>query len=103
MDPGADARAPGGAVTAALCGHWEHEGPCRWPHNNSIDLSGDPAQFRTVFVSPTVELDELRARIESALTSGKGWTVGSAALGSLRDDERAVGERLRGAPRQDSR
>ena len=30
---GADPRAPGGAITVALCGHWEHEPPCRWPHH----------------------------------------------------------------------
>ena len=26
---GVDPAAVGAAVTAALCGHWEHEGPCR--------------------------------------------------------------------------
>src|SRR5688572_4713476 len=31
LDEG-DVRAIGAAVTVALCGHWEHEGPCRWPH-----------------------------------------------------------------------
>jgi hypothetical protein len=20
-------------VTVALCGHWEHDGECRWPHH----------------------------------------------------------------------
>jgi hypothetical protein len=28
MEPHADVRAPGAAVTVALCGHWEHEPPC---------------------------------------------------------------------------
>ena len=36
LEPGADKRAPGGAVTVALCGHWDHEGPCRWPHRSNI-------------------------------------------------------------------
>ncbi|MEX5721628.1 hypothetical protein [Geodermatophilus maliterrae] len=28
MEPGADDRAPGGVITVALCGSWEHEPPC---------------------------------------------------------------------------
>lgn len=40
LDDEADERAPGGAVTVALCGHWDHEGPCQWPHNNAIDDVG---------------------------------------------------------------
>ena len=35
--------AVGAAVTTALCGHWEHDGPCRWPHNNAIDAARAPA------------------------------------------------------------
>jgi hypothetical protein len=38
---GADPRAPGGAITVALCGHWEHEPPCRWPHHTDITPDGD--------------------------------------------------------------
>ena len=32
---GADDRAPGAAVTVSLCGHWDHEGDCRWRHHTS--------------------------------------------------------------------
>ena len=28
MEPDADVRAPGAAVTVVLCGHWDHEPPC---------------------------------------------------------------------------
>ena len=38
---GADPRALGGAITVALCGHWEHEPPCRWPHHTDITAAGD--------------------------------------------------------------
>jgi len=44
---GTDPAAVGAMVTVALCGHWEHDGPCRWPHHNQID----GAQFRTVFIA----------------------------------------------------
>jgi len=38
-----DPRAPGGAVTVALCGSWEHDGACRWPHNSRLDTTATPA------------------------------------------------------------
>ena len=28
LDAGGDDRAPGGAITVELCGHWDHEPPC---------------------------------------------------------------------------
>ena len=31
----ADERAPGGAVTVSLCGHWDHEGPVLAPLFNT--------------------------------------------------------------------
>jgi len=34
LDSGTDPAAVGAAVTVELCGHWEHEGPCRWPPAN---------------------------------------------------------------------
>jgi hypothetical protein len=38
MEPGADVRAPGAAVRAALCGHWNHESPCLLaPHQASAE------------------------------------------------------------------
>lgn len=32
LDSDADQQAPGAAVTVGLCGHWEHQGACHWPH-----------------------------------------------------------------------
>jgi hypothetical protein len=43
LDEGQD-RAPGAAVTVKLCGHWEHAGPCRWPHHR--DAIPDPREGR---------------------------------------------------------
>ena len=43
IDPEADIRAPGAAITVALCGHWEHEPPCPLaPHHTHADYPGPP-------------------------------------------------------------
>ena len=94
LEPGADPRAPGGAVTVALCGHWEHDGPCRWPHNSAIDSTALPARFRTVFVCRDESAAEVRNRIESALRSAKGWTVISSGPRELTESEQALASRL---------
>ncbi len=95
LEADTDPRAPGGAVTVALCGSWDHEPPCRWPHNNDQLLEGTTARFRTVFVAPPEDANEIRARIESALRSDPRWRTRYVAPGNLNPDERALGERLR--------
>jgi hypothetical protein len=99
LDPGTDPRAPGGAVTIALCGSVNHPPPCRWPNNNELDggqLAGDasPARFRTVYVAPPEDLEEVRARIESALRDHAGWRALSVTADAPTKDERVLGERL---------
>jgi hypothetical protein len=90
----------GAAVTTALCGHWGHEGPCRWPHNNRIGPSGtaDVAQFRTVFVARAAEEAEVRALVNAALSGDPRWSVVESGARQLDDDERALGERLAQTP-----
>ena len=68
---GADPRAPGGAITVALCGHWEHEPPCRWPHHTDITPEGDRHVVRTVFTAAPEEEPAVRQRIVEALESGR--------------------------------
>ena len=68
---GADPRAPGGAITVALCGHWDHEPPCRWPHHTDITPDGDRHVVRTVFTSSPDEERAVRQKIVDALESGK--------------------------------
>jgi hypothetical protein len=60
-------------VTVALCGSWDHEGTCRWPHHTSVDRSVSPAAVRVVYAVADDELDEVRALIEDALGRGDGW------------------------------
>ena len=55
LEPGGDAGAPGAAVTVALCGHWEHDGPCRWPHHTAVrDPAGPELDLRVVFAADPI-------------------------------------------------
>lgn len=91
LDEATDPAAVGAAVTVALCGHWDHEPPCRWPHNNELGASGD---FRTLFVAPLGEEVEVEERIAGALAAGPGWHVLRAGVRAVLPGERALAERL---------
>ncbi len=72
MDRAGDARAPGAAITVALCGHWEHEPPCPLaPHRTDAVRAGDEVRLRILFaVEPEREL-EVRQLVDGALTEGE--------------------------------
>jgi hypothetical protein len=95
---GTDPRAPGGAVTVALCGSWEHEGACRWPHNSRLDSTVTPARLRTVVVVDDAERDDVIARVEAALRADEHWSVVSFAVGSVHADEHALAARMATPP-----
>lgn len=101
LTPGIDPGAVGAAVTIELCGHFEHEGACRWPHNSAIDARSDPARFRTLFVAEDADAAEVRERIETTLRGASAWQVVSVAERPVADDERALAERLESGPRAD--
>jgi len=90
-----DPAAVGAVVTVALCGHWEHDGPCRWPHHNQID----GVEFRTVFIATPEDEPEVRRRIRSALRNQPGWRVVSENARAVTADEEEIGARLLRAPR----
>jgi hypothetical protein len=104
MEPGADRRAPGAAVTTALCGHWEHEPPCPLaPHHTHAERSGEHVLLRILFAAEPEQAPDIRSRIESALASGRfrgpdgvvtRWTLVGSGPGSVRDDEVAHARRL---------
>jgi hypothetical protein len=75
LEPGADPAAPGGAVTLALCGSWDHAGPCRWPHETSAQWAGDGdgrrGRLRTVFTADAEDEAHVRALIAQALAGGE--------------------------------
>lgn len=99
LKEGCDPAAVGAAVTVELCGHWEHEGACRWPHNSAISADRDPARFRTLFVAEAAEENSVRARIERALHGGDGWRVIHSRGRPVAASERALADRLIAGPR----
>ncbi len=72
MESGADVRAPGAAITVALCGHWQHQPPCPLaPHHTRSTRAGGDVHLRTLFaVEPALESD-VRQRIGTALAGGE--------------------------------
>jgi hypothetical protein len=98
LEPGTDPAAVGAAVTTALCGHWQHDGPCRWPHNNATEPSDDGAGFRTLFVAPATEENAVREKIEHSLRAGHGWTVLETRARPVTPSEEPLARRL-AAPR----
>ena len=63
--------APGGAVTVALCGHWEHDGPCLWPHHTSVVARDDTSvTVRVEFSCAEDDEHHVRRLIRRALQSG---------------------------------
>lgn len=94
LERGTDPAAVGAAVTSALCGHWEHEGPCRWPHNNASEASDEVGSFRTLFVASAAEEDEVRERIERGLREASGWVVLETRTRPVLPGEQPLARRL---------
>lgn len=71
-----DERAPGAAITVALCGHWDHEPPCPLaPHHTGTSSIGSPHEHsihvRTLFAVEPAQASEVRGLIEAALRQGE--------------------------------
>ncbi|WP_270889466.1 hypothetical protein [Pedococcus sp. 5OH_020] len=66
-----DPRALGGAVTSELCGHWEHPGPCRWPHHTATAVHGRDAVVTVRFTAPEAEVGQVRQRVQAAVSRGQ--------------------------------
>ena len=67
-----DPRAPGAAITVALCGHWEHDPPCPLaPHHTAATLEHGELRVRALFVVEAGREDEVRAKIRAALAVGR--------------------------------
>ena len=94
LQPGVDTRAPGGAVTVELCGHWEHDGPCRWPHNSRIDVDASPVRLRTIVVVSDDDRSDVVRRVEAALRRDDRWTLARFSVRPVADEERELALRL---------
>ncbi|MET9735752.1 hypothetical protein ABZZ79_35545 [Streptomyces sp. NPDC006458] len=99
-----DVRAPGAAVTVALCGHWEHEPPCPLaPHHTTAERDGDEVRLRILFAADPAAEAEVRRRIEEALSRARldgpdgvttRWEFRGARPGLVRDEEAEHARRL---------
>ncbi|MDG2333828.1 MAG: hypothetical protein P8Q97_06330 [Myxococcota bacterium] len=59
-------------MTMELCGHWDHSGPCRWPHYSTIHPQSEKLQLLMVeFDAPDAELEIVKSRIRAALDQGE--------------------------------
>jgi hypothetical protein len=87
-----DIRAPGGAITTELCGHWEHAPPCPLaPHHTAAQRRGPQVHLRILFATEPDHEAEVRTRIGRALAA---WDVRSSGAGAVRPDEQAHAGRL---------
>jgi hypothetical protein len=69
MEPDADVRAPGAAVTVALCGHWDHEPPCPLaPQQVGTDENDGELRVRILFAAEPDTEAQVRHLIDQALS-----------------------------------
>lgn len=104
MHPYADVRAPGAAITVALCGHWDHRPPCPLAaHNSHAEVSGGQVHLRTVFAAEADSEDAVRQRIEQALSAGRlrgpdgvttSWELRSSRPAEVSSAEADIAARL---------
>ncbi|GAA5049771.1 hypothetical protein HNP84_004203 [Thermocatellispora tengchongensis] len=104
LEPHGDPRAPGAAITAALCGHWDHEPPCPIaPHHTSADHNGHELSLHVLFAADPAMEPEVRRRIETALAHSTlegpdglvtRWRLLHAHPARVHDDESHHAERL---------
>ena len=106
MAAGSDDRAPGGAITVALCGALDHEPPCPLAaHHTATERHGDELHLRILFAAPPDRCGEIRGRIDAALRAGSfaapdgrtsAWQTVRTGCTTVADDERSHARRLLG-------
>ena len=104
MESDQDPQAPGGAITVALCGSWEHPPPCPLaPHHTAAERDGGVVRLRVLFAADPGDEPEVRRRIADALAAGQvatphgdlaRWNVTSEGPGEVRPEESDHGQRL---------
>ena len=97
MQPGGSPNALGGAITVALCGHWDHQPPCPLaPHYVSTLPDGEILAVRILFATEPDNERRVRELIGDALAAGRltgpdggvaRWQLRSATSADVRPDE----------------
>lgn len=86
MEQEADERAPGAAVTVALCGHWDHEPPCPLsPHRVHAERVDDELHVTVLFTAEPETEHEVRRHIELALSGRWRFPDGFTTPWQLRE------------------
>ncbi|MBW8709799.1 MAG: hypothetical protein JF631_01565 [Mycobacterium sp.] len=105
LDSGGDSGAPGGAITVALCGDWDHEPPCPLAphHTDATPVGDDMFRLRVLFAADPADEQRVRSLITEALSSGRltgpdgrvtRWMVQSCGASGVRPDEADHAARL---------
>ena len=104
LEDGGDERAPGGAITVALCGSWSHEPPCPLaPHHTRASRSGAEVTLRLLFAADPDDEARVRSLVDEVLTRGEGrgpegalttWRLVRSGPTELRPDEAEHAARL---------
>lgn len=97
MQPGGSPNAPGGAITQALCGSWDHPPPCPIaPHHVANRAVGDDVVLRVLFATEAADEPRVRRLIGEALDVGElagpdglvtKWRLKSTAASDIRLSE----------------
>ena|SRR5581483_946800 len=97
MQPGGNPNALGGAITIALCGHWDHQPPCPLaPHHVATHPDDETVTLRILFATEPANERRVRSLIGDALGTGQlagrdgrltTWRLRSAAPGNVRPEE----------------
>jgi hypothetical protein len=73
LEHGGDDRAPGGAITLALCGSWVHDPPCPLaPHHTRVHRAGGEVVLRLLFAAEPADEARVRALVDDVLSRGWG-------------------------------
>ncbi len=104
LERDADVRAIGGAVTVALCGAFEHPGPCPLaPHRTTSEQRGDEIRVRVIGACDPEQREQVVGLVHRALAAGavvdpagveQRWHLLDSRPTDLRDDEDDLAERL---------
>jgi len=104
LDPVGDLRAPGGAITVALCGTWQHPPPCPVaPHATTAERDGHHVRLRVLFAADPRDERWVRRVVDDVLARGWGvdpegarttWRLVSSEPSDVRPDERERADRI---------
>jgi hypothetical protein len=104
MADGGDERAPGGAITVALCGNWSHEPPCPLaPHHTGVHRAGEKLTLRLLFAADPEDEARVRTLVEEVLARGWGdspdgsrttWQLLESGPSPVSGEEQAHAQRL---------